>query len=239
MDRIVFVLMILMAISSRGVIYCVNPNLTESILSNRNEQDTLQKQQVLYNGILWENLYHRITEDQFLFSDIFLSGTISINGMIFKNLSIKYDIFSDEILIPLNRKEILQLNKEMVDSFTISFENKVYRFINIRDEAYKGLKGYVNVLYNGESALYVKYKKVITPYSSEQYYIGKFNQTFRIYFVKDSIVHVIKNTNDLFKLLIEYKERIRNFITINKLKVSKKIPESFVPVIRYYEEISQ
>jgi hypothetical protein len=239
MNRFVILLVVLLAISSGGVISGINLNRAEFIPSNRNEQDSLQKLQALYNGILWENKYHRVSEDQFLFSDFFLPGTISINSMICKNLRIRYDIYSDEIMTPLDQKEILQLNKEMVDSFTFSFENKAYHFINIKDESFKGFTGYVNVLYNGESSLYVKYRKEILLSGANEYNIGRFYQTSLIYFVKDNIVNIIKSKNDLYKILNEQKTQIRNFITNNKLKVSKKIPESFVPVIRYYDSISQ
>lgn len=238
MNRIVFLLVILLTITYRAAIYGINPDRSESIPANRTMQDTLQKKQILYNGVLWTNKYHRIKEDQFLFSNFFLFGSVSINKQTFKNLRIKYDIYSDEIIIPLNLDEILQLNKESVDSFTISFENKVFKFTNIRDDTLKGFKGYVNVLYKGKSALYVKYKKEIS-FSNTDMYDGEFSQTHQIYFMKDSIVYPIRNTNDLFKVLSEEKIQIKNFIKKIKLRVSKKIPESFVPVIRYYDSISQ
>lgn len=238
MNRIVFLLVILLTITSRAVINGINPDWSESIPANRTIQDTLQKKQILYSGILWKNRYHRIKEDQFLFSNFFLPGSISINRQTFKNLRIKYDIYSDEIIIPLNLDEILQLNKESVDSFTISFENKVFKFTNIRDDTLKGFKGYVNVLYKGKSALYVKYKKEIL-FSSTDKYDGEFYQIHQIYFVKDNIVYPITSTNDLFKVLNEDKVQIRNFNKRDKSKVSKKIPESFVPVIMYYDSISQ
>jgi hypothetical protein len=151
MDRIKHYLLILslflLNISARANLFCNGFNRSESVFSNISEQDTIRERQLLYNGILWKNMYHRIKEDQFLFSDYFLPGTLSINGQTFKNLKIRYDIYSDEILIPLNLEDIVQVNKEMVDSFTISFENKVYKFTRFREEALKGLNGYVNVLY--------------------------------------------------------------------------------------------
>jgi hypothetical protein len=144
----------------------------------------------------------------------------------------------DEITIPINLEEIVQLNKEMVDSFTISFENKIHKFTKIQEDTLKGFKDYVNILYKGKSALYVKYKKSISP-SVTQQYDGEFYQTHRIYFLKDSTVHSITSKNDLLKVLNEDKVQIRNFIKKNKLRVSKKVPESYVPVIKFYDSVSQ
>jgi hypothetical protein len=238
MSRTVFLFAILIAISTRYVTCAFVIIENDSIAANESEQDTLLKRQILYNGILWENRYHRIKNYQFLFSDLFLPGTVTINGKTFNNVGIKYDIYSDEILIPKSREEILQLNKEMVDSFTISFESKEYRFTNIRADTLKGFKGYMNVLYKGKSALYVKYKKNIS-FSDSQQYDGGFYQTSLNYFLKDSIVYQIKSANDLFKILNANSAQIKSFIKSNKLKISKKVPESYVPIIRYYDSIGQ
>jgi hypothetical protein len=230
--------MVLLNISARANLYCNGSNRSESVFSNIAEQDTIRERQLLYNGIIWKNMYHRIKDDQFLFSDYFLPGTVSINGQTFRNLKLRYDIYSDEILIPVNLEEIVQLNKEMVDSFTISFEDNVYKFTRFPEESLNGLVGYVNVLYEGKSALYVKYKKNISLSMSETT-DGEFFQTNRIYFMKDSTAHLISRKNDFFRILNEDKIQLRNYIKKNKLKVSKKIPESFVPVLRFYDSLSQ
>ena len=238
MKRIVALFVILSSISTGFGICAIHTGICEVIQSDINGRDTIKERQILYNGILWKNMFHRINKDQFLFSNIFLPGTLSMNGQIFKNVKIRYDIYSDEIMIPMNLEDIVQLNKEMVDSFTINFENKVYKFTKLQEETLKGLKGYVNVLYNGKSALYVKYRKEISQ-SVTDVSNGEFFQTHQIYLMKDSIIHPITKTNDFFKILNRDKMQIRSFIKTNKLRVSKKVPESFIPVIRYYDSISQ
>jgi hypothetical protein len=50
---------------------------------------------------------------------------------------------------------------------------------------------------------------------------------------------MINNKSDLIKALIEKKEMIKPFIKKNRLYVSEKEPESFIPVIRYYDNISR
>jgi hypothetical protein len=234
----IILFLFLLNVSVRTDLSGITSDKLESAPSNITQQDTIKERQILFNGIMWTNKYHRINDDQFLFSDFFLPGTLSINGQTFKNIMIRYDIYSDEIMTPLNMADIVQLNKEMVDSFTINFENKVYNFTKIQDETLKGFQGYYNVLYKRKSALYIKYKKEIS-LSLTDTHDGEFYKNNRIYFVKDSIIYPITRTNDLFKILSEDKIKIRNFIKNNKLKVSKKIPESFVPVIRYYDSLSQ
>jgi hypothetical protein len=238
MNRIFFWIIIIFTIIERSGLYGIDPGGQIINYSSIPEQDTIEKKQVLYNGVIWTNMYHRIEGDQFLFSWLFIPGTISINGTTFKNVRIKYDIYSDEIITPLNNEVILQLNKELVDSFTISFEDKVYRFTNFRKDTLKDFGGYVNLLYEGRSSFYVKYKKSIS-HSITSKSDGNFYQNHMMYIVKDNQIYPIDGTKALFKVLNANNEQIRNFIKKNKLKISKKIPESFVPVIRFYDSIGQ
>lgn len=230
-----------MTIPARESLFGISPNGSETFLSNITEQDTLKENQSLYTGKMWTNKYHRIIGDHFLFSNYFLPGTVSTNGKTFKNLLIRYDIYSDEIMIPVNREGIVQLNKEMIDSFSINFENKVHKFIKIQEDTlngFKDFKGFVYVLYNRKSAFYIKYKKIISTNITDKS-DGEFIQTHKIYLVKDKIVHPITTKNDLYKALNEDNVQIRNYLKSNKLKVSKNRPESFIPVIRFYDSISQ
>jgi hypothetical protein len=199
-------------------------------------QDTLKKIQILYNGILWTNKYHEFEGDQYLFSDIFLPGSLSFNNHQFRNLEIRYDILSDEIMIPRDRDVIVQLNKEMVDSFTLVFENKEYRFLNFRNDSLLGSGGYFNVLYEGKSALYIKYNKSISTVITDRSN-GYFNQIMHLILVLDGKAYKINKLKDIMNLVPGENAQIRSFIREKKLKVTIKKPETFVPVIRYYDSI--
>ncbi len=214
------------------------PDYSEHLRFYMIQQDTFPENQILYNGRIWRNLYYRLNGDQLIFTNMFMPGSLTINGKTFTNIDIKHDIFSDEILIPIDSGRILQLNKELVDSFSVVFQNKKYRFTKMQEDSLKRLKSYVNVIYKGETALYVKYNKKIDRSAIE----GKsdsFYQTSRIYFVKDNKAYTLTDKSDLFEVLKKDKAQIRDFMKKNKLRVSKKDPESFVPVIRYYDSISR
>lgn len=236
MHRNNLLLIILLTIFTGAVFYC-NPGYGQPLPVQISQQDSLKENQILYNGKLWHNLYHNIKGDQFLFSNDYLPGSLTINGKSYNNLGISYDIYNDEIITLTNHGSILQLNKEMVDSFALVYNHKTYRFKNALEDSLTGIKGYVNVLYKGKSALYVKYKKEIQILAVDNKY-DLFFQTYRIYFQKEGIVHQINNKRELLKLLDEDKAQIKDFIKKNKLNISKMEPESFVPVIRFYDSIS-
>lgn len=201
------------------------------------EQDTIQESQLLYNGRVWRNMYYKVREDQFLFSPDFLRGSVAINGKYFKNISLRYDIYKDEIMTTTNHGAILQLNKEMVDSFNLVYQNRTYYFTKIETDTLRGFTGYVNILCRGKNALFVKYKKEIELLAVDKRY-DEFYQIHRIYFMKDGLVNVINSKKDFLNLLSEYKLQIRNYIKKNRLKVSKKDPNSFLHVIEFVNSLA-
>jgi hypothetical protein len=200
-------------------------------------QDTLVENQILYNGKVWRNLYYKVREDQFLFSKDFLTGSVTIIGKTFNNIALRFDIYNDEIMTPTNLGFILQLNKEMVDSFSLAFQNRTYHFTRIAEDTLRTFKGYLNVLYHGKTKLYVKFKKEISQLSVDGKY-DEFYQTHRIFFEKDSIIHLVSGKRDFLNLMGENKSQIRSFVKKNRLPFSIKYPESFLPVMEYYDSMS-
>ena len=206
--------------------------------SYSNLPDSVFESQLLYNGRIWKNLFYMIREDQFLFSNQFLPGSVFIKGKSFNNIKLKYDIFKDEILIPYSPDGILQLTKELVDSFTIEFQNSKYRFARIQDSTFNDLKGFAQVLYKGKTALFVKFTKKIDKPAIEGEY-DKFYQITRIYFEKDNMIYPLTGKADLLKGLAEKKDQVRNFLKENKLTVTNKDPGSFIPAFVYFDQINQ
>jgi len=147
--------------------------------------DTAGENQLLYNGRIWRNLYRRIEGDQFLNTDEFIPGTVIIGEKKYQNINLKYDIFNDEILTSSNKELLITLNKEMVDSFTIMYFNKVHHFKRLKEDSSKVVDGYVDVLYRGDISLYVKYMKKIDPVCAFKVY-DNFFQIHRLY-IDDSL----------------------------------------------------
>lgn len=236
MRKLSFLFLILLPYISGAVLpgstYSKNDNI--NIISA--SPDSLRERQMLFNGAEWKNQFRRIEGDQFLFVNYFLPGSVSLNGKTFNNIQIKYDIFSDELLVPRNLEQIVCLNKEMVDSFKFVFDNTTYRFKKINENSSTEPKGYVNVLYEGKSTLFVKYeKRISTEITNES--DGEFYLIYTIYFVKNGVLFPLKGIDDIYSIVGNDKTRLQNFVSENKLKVNRKVPASFVPVIRFYDSI--
>lgn len=222
-DNIILVLFLLTSLSLSGI---------ESSLQDNDSIDV----QKLYTGRVWKNTLYKIKGDQFLFSPEFLRGSVSIDSRKYKGIKLKYDIFNDEIITINDRGVLLQLNKEMIDSFSLSFNSHEYYFKKISPDTLGLLKGFVNILHDGGTGLYVKYSKEILPLAAENKY-DLFNQVVRTYLVKDGKAYRITNRNGFLKQLDDRKTEIHNYIRNNKIKLSKREPDSFIPVVEFYDKI--
>jgi hypothetical protein len=208
----------------------------ELYLSGTSKTDSIRQSMTLYNGRIWQNLWYMIDGDQFLFSKDFIPGALTMRGKSFRNVRLKFDIYRDEVLIPIPNGGILQVNKEMVDSFSFNFQNKTYRFLNSSYSESGVMTGYVNVLYSGKTSLYLKYFKKTEPskgtVESDRFYQGQ-----RILIQKDGIVNQVKSKKDLLLIMNDRGEQVKSYIKKNRLTVAIRDPESFIPVLRYYDSI--
>jgi hypothetical protein len=192
--------------------------------------------QTLYNGKAWRNLYYRVKGDQFLFTTEFMPGNATIHGKEFKNVKFKYDIYNDEVLTITDRGIIIEMNKEMLDLFSMKYNNQDYYFKRIDADSINSFSGYFNILYEGPSSLYIKYKKEILLLAVENKF-DMFNQIDRIYLKKDGKIIFINSKKEFLGKLADHKQEVRSFIKTNRIRISKKDPESFRPVLEYYDKI--
>lgn len=234
----------LFAIALFCLVYIPGLSQTVDVGGNQNKQIDLdlnglsREDQTLFNGRVWRNLYYKVREDQFLYSKSYLPGSVSVDGTTFRNVDLLYDIYTDEIITHTFNGSFLQINKEMVDSFLIVFDNTKRYFFRTDIDTIKGYNGYMNILYTGKSALHVKYKKEIELLAVDRKY-DEFYQTHKIFLVKDSVINQITSKRDFLILLEDEKIALKSFIKKNKLFVSVKKPESLIPVIRYYDSLKK
>jgi hypothetical protein len=203
--------------------------------SNAITQDTVDKHMLL-NGRIWRNQYSKVTGDQFFMTDRYIKGSVTFNGRTFKNLDLKYDIYNDELILSIESYPVIFMNKEMTDSFSIEFGNMTYNIINAGTDTLNVLKGYVNVLYNGPSALYVKYIKKIQPLADEGKY-DLFYQEHLVYLRKGAGIIPVTGKKKLMNLLDDKKKEIRSYLKKTGIKVIQKDPWTFIPVLEYYDGI--
>jgi hypothetical protein len=192
---------------------------------------------MLINGRIWRYNYKNVKGNPFLFSNLYLEGSVSINGRSFSQMKIRYDIFSDEIIIP-HDTIVLQLNKEHIDSFSIYWQNRKYNFIKIADNSQWPFTGYIQDVYSGETNFFIKYQKKIDQ-PGMQNAPDNFYELRQLYIIRKGKYYTVKTRRNILNLLESEESRIKQFIRDNKVHLRMREPESFIPVLRYYDQITQ
>ena len=190
----------------------------------------------LLNGRIWHNKYSRAQGDPYFLSDGFLKGSVSFNGRKYDDLDLRYDIFNDELILRTENKPIIIMNKEMVDDFDLIFENRIHHIINTGNDTSSILKGYVNLLYDGPSALFVKYSKIIYPLGAEGRY-DLFSQEHRVFMRTETGLVPVKRKRGLLNLFGSERKEIRDHLRRSRIRITWKEPSTLVPVLEYYDTI--
>jgi len=199
-------------------------------------QQNPSEKKLLLNGRIWRNEYSKVTGDQFFLTSTYLKGSVIYDGRRFDNLDLKYDIHNDELLLRIESYPVISMNKEMVDSFSLNFENRNYNIINAGTDTSGVLSGYVNVLYDGPSSLYVKYTKKIQPLAVDGKY-DLFFQEHHVYLRKGSDIVPVEGKRKLLNLLEDKKEEVRDWLKSYRIKLRQKDPGTYIPVLEFYDSI--
>lgn len=211
-----------------------SPQVSYSIY---NKQDTsLFEKQLLFNGRIWKNQYSAVVGDEFFLTKEWIEGEVNINDAEFKGIPLKYDIYNDQLISIINAGTFIQLNKELIKDFTLSYEDKKYHFENFGEIPDNTFKGFGQVLYSGKISLILKYFKEIKELAVQNRY-DKFTENKNLYILKDGVFYRISGKHELLKTLSDKEEELQSFIRENKIRVRKSNPDSFIPVLEYYNNL--
>jgi hypothetical protein len=124
----------------------------------------------------------------------------------------------------------------MIDSFSLLYNEKTYRFINFEISSPGSLNGYYHLLYDGKIKVYAKYVKELIPTTITNG-LPRFSQINKVYILKDGKIHRADNRRELLNLFAEGEEQsmLKKYMRSNKIIISRNVPDSFRRVIEYYE----
>jgi len=192
----------------------------------------------IFNGKVY-SIHPKFKDDKHAFfqSDHYSKGGIVYDGIFYPELSMKYDILRDELLLLApDHVEGVVLQQEHVNSFTLYD----HQFINLKPEiSLKGISaGYYDLLYKGKISLLVKRQKEITEKIEER--IEKFiSSKDSYYLLKDSSYQLISSKQDLLRLLKSTNDKNRAYIKANKLNFGKDFEQSILSLVGFHDSISK
>jgi len=147
---------------------------------------------------------------QFYGEDAFTLGTVVYDGQFYPEVSLKYDLFSDQIIVVREGSggaSIIQLIKEKTEAFTIND----LQFIRLDYEDGNKLKtsGFHEVLIETDHfKLLKRYQKNQEKRIANRVVVYEYRLRTNYVFLHNNSYTIIKNKKDLVKLFPQYKKEL-------------------------------
>ena len=192
--------------------------------------------QLLYSGVEWQPAVRTAAGDEFFLTPEPLLGTVSIDGITFRDVRMKYDIFNDDLIVLWKNGSPIITDSKKVDEFVIVYNGLPRRFVNLR-ETYSGIRGFAEILYHGASPVIAKHIKVVSRNAAAANY-AEFMEETRYYLVLNGSCFQVKNRSSFLDLLGEYELPVKKYLRQKNLYLSPASPEGFVLAAICYDSLT-
>ena len=192
--------------------------------------------QLLYSGVEWHPAMPMAAGHEFFLTSEPLPGTVSIDGITFKDVRMKYDICNDGIIVLWKNGSPIIIDSKKVDEFTVVYNGISRRFVNLR-ETYPGIRGFAEIMYQGTSSVIARHIKVVSKNPAAANY-AEFTEETKYYLVVNGSCFQIKNRSSFLDLMGEYEIPVRKFIRQKNLYLSNNSPEGFINAAAFYDSLT-
>ena len=142
-------------------------------------EDTYGQDQDLVNGVQYSNRYVRSQGQPYFLDDSFKNGFVSINGKIYQNVQLRYDLLSQDVEIKHKKNSSVNYRyitiSDRMEAF--SFDKYEFRKLKIQEEPER----YYQVISNRHFTCFVHWEKKLVPLDNSVIYIDHFTN-LRFYF---------------------------------------------------------
>jgi len=201
-----------------------------------NFYNAIGPQSRLYNGEKYDFYDPAIKGNPyFMLATDWNQGTIVYDGFTYKNVSIRYDLYKDLLVIPLY-KSFLKMS--LIGEKVASFDVFGHHFIYIKTGAVSA--GFYDEMYGGKIQLLCKHDVSM---QTEHNFNGAIDSYFlpstAYYIYKEGTYIAVNSKGSFLDALKDKKKGLQQYIRANKLKFSKTGKEqAMVALAAYYDHLT-
>ncbi|WP_183568467.1 hypothetical protein [Mucilaginibacter sp. SP1R1] len=198
------------------------------------------QQSRLFNGPEY-NLYNPIIKGNACFADVstFTPGTVTYDGIFYKNVPMLYDLYKDVVGVLLyNKFSRFALLNERLESFDLLGHHFIYLKTDSLNTTSPGA-GIYDQLYKGNLEVLVKRSKSIQNATTTTTIESFFTSKVTYYLKKGDSYYSIGGQSTLLKVLKDKKKELQQYIKANKIKFKKTPEEALVAIAARYDELSR
>ena len=198
---------------------------------------TLRQQAHVYEGNEYIAHDPRINVHPYYVADSLQTGTVTYNGVDYRNVKMLYDINRDELVVqPPDGGYRLRVRTDKVAAFSLG----PHRFARIVGDSVAGIRtGFYEIIYNGKTKALAKRLKTVQEDISNGTYKAEYLQKDRFVIQKAGAFQEVKTKRSLLNLFPDQTKPLRKYIRANKLKFRDEQREQAITrVTQRYDELT-
>jgi hypothetical protein len=186
------------------------------------------------NGLAHLNFDKTATNQNRYLTDEFKKGSINYNDQLYFDLFLKYDIYTDELVLrPYDEANTTKINliKDNIKSFIIGNE----KFTNLKELNTSIFKGgyYEEILIKKNITLYIKYYKEKKKSTKDEINLIDYVPKYEFVLFKENRYNLISEKKEIITLFPDSKRKINDFYLMNR-DLRKENPPLFMKnLIKY------
>jgi len=213
-------------------------SLTNSKIKDRliaNYHAALKEQSPLYNGPAFDEYPRSIRGTAFLNAEAWAKGSVFYDGVLFNNVSLRYDVYKDLVVVLLyNQFSSYSLISERVKYFDLSG----HHFISILGDS-TGIKpGFYDEVYGGPTPVLIKLVKSKQERTGMDATYTEFEDHTYYYIGVNSHYFEVSSEGDALKVLKSHKKEIQQYVRANKIKFRKDKKGALISMASYYDKLN-
>lgn len=194
------------------------------------------KQARLYNGIDHTGYYSSIKGTAYYVNDSLLKGTVVYDGLLYKDVSMIYDTYQDEVVILHFNGLRMSLLSEKLREFTFRNHHFV-RHVYDSLAASSVPTGFYDYLYEGKVTALVhritRLEEKVTDVVTREFLL---NDKYYIY--KNGVYHAFKGYHGLLVALRPKSKEVKRHLKKNKIRFKDDPEWAIVEAAKYYDTLN-
>ena len=170
-----------------------------------------------------------------------IPASIVSQGKLVEGIKVQYDLYYDVLIYRHpslscnNTYCLIELNRGLIDEFTLYLDNEAYTFQNLQFDSLNRhmTDGYYQMLYNEKSGFIIKHFSQIDMSDGRTLYDYSARNFFRI----NDKYYKIRKKRDIIRLMKDKSKLIRKFIRRNHIFVPKASTASLIKILEYYDSL--
>ncbi|NRT13810.1 hypothetical protein HNP99_000135 [Flavobacterium sp. 28A] len=193
---------------------------SETLLYNWYDNSIGKENLAINNGSIHVNPYKTIGENNMYYiTDKYSKGIISYEGQIYNDVDIKYDIFTDQLILkPYGESNYIGVNLilEKIDFFYLNDK----KFVNLSYH-HTDLPEFINGYYEISVAtdinvLYIKHHKNMREKINNNHIFKEFKEKYEFLINYKNSYYKIENKKDIIQIFPKHKSKISAYYSKNK-----------------------